>query len=256
MKDFNLGIVIPTYNEKDNISELLELVYEQCVRNKISTQVLVMDDNSPDGTADIVRGLSAKLNSDRFKLQVHVRPQKMGLASAYIQGFQMLKDKVDYLLSMDADLSHKPEYVSTFLSKANEGNDFVIGSRNIKGGGVENWPFYRVMISKAGSFYARTILGVKIFDFTGGYNLYRSDIFNKFDLNTVKAQGYLFQIEMKYSLAKHGYKFTEFPIIFPDRTRGKSKISKKIIIEAFIGVWGLRRKFSNISDQGEDEEEQ
>ena len=118
MKDFNLGIVIPTYNEKENISDLLGLVYEQAIRNKISTQVLVMDDNSPDGTADIVRELAGKLNTEKFKLQVHVRPKKMGLASAYIQGFQMLKDKVEYLLSMDADLSHKPEYIPTFLQKA------------------------------------------------------------------------------------------------------------------------------------------
>jgi dolichol-phosphate mannosyltransferase len=242
MKKYKLGIVTPTYKEKGNIAELVQRTHDACVKAGIKAVHLIMDDNSPDGTADEIRDWISKINDENYELRIHVRPGKMGLASAYTQGFEMIKDEAEYLLSMDADLSHKPEYIGELLSKAAEGYDLVIGSRNIPGGSVKGWKMLRILISRNGSRYTRTLLGVKIYDFTGGYNLYKTEIFDKLDLNTIKAQGYLFQIEMKYTVAKLGFKFAEIPIEFPDRTHGHSKISKKIIIEAFLGVPKLRFK--------------
>ncbi len=235
-----LGIVVPTYNEKDNISDLLNLIKENIAKLDVKTTVLVMDDSSPDGTADIVGQLQTELNGKNFEIKLKVREGKQGLATAYTQGFAIIQPDVDYLMSMDADLSHQPKYIKNFLAKAKEGFDLIIGSRYIQGGGVVDWGVVRKLISKMGSLYSKTILGVKINDFTGGYNMYKSELLNKKFLDGVKARGYLFQIEMKYRLAKQGVKFAENPIIFPDRTKGQSKISKKIIIEAFLGVWKLK----------------
>ena len=235
-----LGIVVPTYNEKDNISDLLNLIKENVAKLDAKTTVLVMDDSSPDGTADIVGQLQTKLNGKNFEIKLKVREGKQGLATAYTQGFAIIQPDVDYLMSMDADLSHQSKYIKNFLAKAKEGFDLIIGSRYIQGGGVIDWGVVRKLISKMGSLYSKTILGVKINDFTGGYNMYKSELLNKKFLDGVKARGYLFQIEMKYRLAKQGVKFAENPIIFPDRTKGQSKISKKIIIEAFLGVWKLK----------------
>jgi dolichol-phosphate mannosyltransferase len=235
-----LGIVIPTYNEKDNIIDLLGQIQQEVETNRIRTLVLVMDDSSPDQTGLAVEAFSKELNSEYLTVELKTRPQKSGLASAYKEGFKLLRDRVDYLMSMDADLSHKPEYLKNFIQEAQNGYDLVIGSRYIQGGGVRNWNLTRKFISKFGSFYARTILGVNIHDFTGGYNLYRSEIFRYVPLESIKADGFLFQIEMKYRLAKKTYKFIEIPIIFPDRTKGKSKMSKKIALEALLGVWRLK----------------
>lgn len=242
MKQFQLGIVIPTYNERDNISELLSQIHKECTQNNIKTLVLIMDDNSPDQTSKVAEETGAKLHSESFEVRVSVRPTKMGLASAYIQGFEKIKHEVEYLLSMDADLSHQPKYIKDFIGKAKEGYELVIGSRYVKDGGVKGWGKHRLLLSRGGSLYCRILLGVGINDFTGGYNLYASKMFDEFDINSIKAQGYLFQIEMKYNLVKRGYKFTEIPIVFPDRIHGVSKISKNIIVEALMGVVRLRFK--------------
>jgi len=209
---------------------------------KIACTALIMDDNSPDGTAQVVTNFIKENQSIYLELELKVRPGKMGLSSAYKQGFEYLKNGVEYLLSMDADLSHDPKYIPNFLNEAKKGYDLVIGSRYVNGGGVVNWGPVRKFISRFGSFYAGLILGGKINDYTGGYNFYKSSLFNSLDINRIQAQGYLFQIEMKYSFFKMGKKITEIPIIFHDRVDGKSKLSKSIVFEAFFGVPKLKFK--------------
>jgi dolichol-phosphate mannosyltransferase len=240
MPEYKLGIVVPTYNEKENILELLEKIQAQTDQNQIKTLVLIMDDNSPDGTAQVAQEYAKSLRSDFLRVLVHVRSGKQGLASAYKQGFAKIKDQVEYLLEMDADLSHQPKYFPEFVKLADSGYDLVIGSRYVSGGGVENWTWDRKLISRLGSLYAWMILWVNISDFTGGYNLYRAGVFDKLAIDSIQAQGYLFQIELKYKTARLGYKFTESPIIFPDRSRGQSKLSVSIFWEALFGVVKLR----------------
>ena len=240
MNKYQLGIVIPTYNESENIADLLYKIAEEVKIAEISTLVLVMDDNSPDGTSAIVQDLSSKISSSNFQVEIKVRPKKMGLASAYIQGFNQIMQRVEFLQEMDADFSHNPKYLKELVTQAKLWCDFVIGSRNIPGGGVEGWGPVRNLISKLGSLYAKLILGVNINDFTGGFNLYKAEVFQKLDLNSIKAEGYLFQIEMKYRAAKLGFKFTEVPILFVDRQKGKSKFNNKIVLEALLGVIRLR----------------
>jgi len=239
-KTFTLGIVVPTYKEKENITELLTQIKEEVEAHKIKTVVLVMDDNSPDGTADIVRAIIENNKSSFLSIRLHVRPGKMGLGSAYTTGLTMLQPESEYLQEMDADLSHRPQYLHVFLEKAQSGYDAVFGSRYVLGGGIENWGPVRKFISFGGSLYSRAVLGVGISDFTGGYNLYKATVFDTIKLDEIGAEGYLFQIEMKYKTARSGLKYTESPIIFPDRAQGKSKFDKRIFLEAITGVWKLR----------------
>lgn len=241
---YNLGIVIPTYNEKDNIVKMLDLLNSNLNNKGHKIIILIMDDSSPDGTSKIVQEYISNHKIEDITTELKVRAGKEGLATAYTQGFQYLIDNYnpEFLLSIDADLSHNPKYIIPMLEKITKENlDLVIGSRYVTGGGVENWGFVRKMLSKGGSIYAKTILGVAINDLTGGFNLYRSSIFKSIILDHIKARGYLFQIEMKYRTTKAGYKVSEYPIIFTDRINGKSKMSKKIILEALLGVWGLRK---------------
>lgn len=240
MPKYKLGIVIPTYNERDNLTELLEQIKEQSETHNIQTLVLIMDDNSPDGTAQLASQLLESLSSEHFVLKLQVRPGKQGLASAYKQGFALIKDEVEYILEMDADLSHQPKYFPKFVQLAEAGYDLVIGSRYLAQGGVDGWTWERRLISRLGSLYARVILWVNIRDFTGGYNLYRTTVFDKLSPATLRAEGYLFQIELKYKTAKLGFKFIETPIIFPDRKKGQSKMNSSIFWEAFFGVLKLR----------------
>jgi dolichol-phosphate mannosyltransferase len=238
MKKFELGIVIPTYNEKDNIGELLLSIKNTC--DGITTVVLVVDDNSPDGTAKVVQTLIEHVCTERFEIRLLNRASKMGLGSAYKQGFTLLMPEVKNLVSMDADHSHQPTYLPEFISISNEGYDLVIGSRYVDGGGVKNWALYRQILSKGASVYSKSLLWMNVNDLTGGYNLYKSEVFEKINLNSIRAEGYLFQVEMKYKIIKSGFKFFETPIVFPDRKKGKSKISRKIILEALVGVVRLR----------------
>lgn len=239
-KPFELGIVVPTYKEKENIAELLSLILKEVETHQIKTLVLIMDDNSPDGTADIVNNIIQFNQSQFLTIRIKVRPGKMGLGSAYTTGLTMLQPECEYLQEMDADLSHRPEYLHTFLNLARGGYDAVFGSRYVQGGGIENWGPIRKFISFGGSLYSRLVLGVNISDFTGGYNLYKSSVFDVIKLDKIRAEGYLFQIEMKYKTAKAGLLYTESPIIFPDRAQGKSKFDKRIFVEAITGVWRLR----------------
>lgn len=240
MKKYTLGLVVPTYNEKDNITVLLDALDMQIQKAGVNITLLIVDDGSPDGTGDIVQEYIDANKYPSLNLQLKRREGKQGLASAYIQGFQDIMEDCEYVQSMDADLSHDPKYISPMLEKAQSGYDCVIGSRYVKDGGVKGWGPSRMFISRMGSLYAQMILMTSVRDQTGGFNLYRVDALNVVDLNTIKAEGYLFQIEMKFNFSKNKLRIAEYPIVFVDRVRGASKISKKIIIEAFLKVPFLR----------------
>lgn len=236
-----LAIAVPTFNEKENIRNFILSVRETVIQQKdIETTLIIIDDNSPDGTGKIIDELAAKYNIPPFKISPIHRPKKLGLATAYIQAFKKaLKEKYDFVLTMDADFSHKPEYIPTFLKNIKD-YDLVIGSRNVSGGKVENWSLLRNIVSKGGSLYSRMILGVNVKDFTAGFVMYRRKVLESLYLDNIKSKGYSFAIEMKYRIIKKGFSCKEFPIIFPDRKFGKAKMSKKIFFEAMLRVWQLR----------------
>jgi len=226
-------VIIPTYNEKENI----EILIREILSLNLSLDILVIDDNSPDGTGQILRNLKSKIG----QLQVIHRDQKSGLASAYLKGFHYaLAQGYDYIFQMDADLSHQPKFLPLLWEKLQE-NDLVIGSRYIEGGGIVGWPWYRLFLSRFASFYARTILGVSIHDFTGGFNGYKREVLAKIDFDKIISQGYAFLLELKYKAVKKGFKAKEIPIVFIERRQGKSKISKRIIWEAAINCWRLKQ---------------
>ncbi len=239
---YKLGIVTPCYNESQNISQLLSQIDQVVCAAQIKTLMLIVDDASPDGTALIVKKIMQKNQSDFLDIKIFERTGKLGLGTAYIQGIGQIKDECDFVMEMDADLSHQPKYIVDFLSVADQNNlDLVIGSRYIDGGGIENWDIKRKAISRFGSLYAKTILSLNVNDFTGGYNMFRSSFITQINLlEQIESIGYLFQIEMKYRSIKAGAKFTEVPIIFPDRINGESKMSGSIIKEAAIGVFKLK----------------
>ena len=225
-------ICIPTYNEKENIERIIPAVLETLPK----AHILVIDDNSPDGTGDIVNGMAGK--DDR----IHVlhREEKEGLGRAYIAGFTWaLKRNYRYIFEFDADFSHNPKHLPEFIEKFNDA-DVVVGSRRVEGGGVENWGALRRFISWGGSTYAKTILGVPINDLTGGFNGFKREVLEKIGLDKLHISGYGFQIEIKYKSFKKGFKVVESPIVFPDREHGVSKMSKKIFFEAMLSVWKLR----------------
>lgn len=227
-------IIIPTYNEASNIPSLMQAIWKEVPE----THILVVDDNSPDKTADIVKDLQKDSAEKLFLLQ---RKGKEGLGTAYIAGFKWaLNHSYDQMIQMDADFSHNPRTLPEML-KTLQSSSFAIGSRYIKGGGTENWSFLRKCISKIGSFYARSILGVKIHDFTGGFNGWTSKVLKSLNLDTIKSQGYSFQIELKYQAVSAGFKPKEIPITFNERRSGQSKMSFKIILEAIFAVWKIRK---------------
>lgn len=225
-------IAIPTYNERDNIANLVRDIQGAAP----SADILIVDDNSPDGTGKIADDLAARDS------RVHVlhRPGKMGLGTAYIAGFHYaIEQGYDYVFEMDADFSHNPNYLPQFLALA-ENADLVIGSRYIKGGGTPNWAPLRKFISGGGNIFARAVLGIPVHDCTGGFRCYRTSALRRLNLNAVRAQGYAFQVEMAYNFWKSGYRIRELPIIFEDRRVGSSKMSRKIFLEAFL--WVLRTR--------------
>lgn len=231
----NMLVIIPTYNELDNI----EIILEQTFKLNLEIDILVVDDNSPDKTYAKVQEL---IDENIYDNQLHliVREQKDGLARAYITGFKYaLEREYKYIVEMDADMSHNPKYLLAFKENIKE-YDLVIGSRYVEGGGVVNWSFIRKLISFGGSFYARTILGIKIQDVTGGYKCFKREILESIDFDKLITAGYAFQIEMNYRSSIMGYKIKEVPIIFEDRVAGVSKMSKKIFVEALLKVIVLR----------------
>ena len=227
-------IIIPTYNESDNIEKLLDLIS----RTDPAAHVLIVDDNSPDRTYEIVERLMQTSYPGRLFLLK--RAGKLGLGTAYIAGFKWaLARDYDYIFEMDADFSHDPKYLPAFLA-AIEKHDLVLGSRYVPGGGLKNWGLLRKFISRGGSLYARTILGLSLRDLTGGFKCFRRQVLESIDLDAVKSNGYSFQIEMTYRARCKGFRICETPIVFEDRTAGKSKMSRKIFLEAVLMVWKLR----------------
>ena len=226
-------IVVPTYNESDNIRPLAQAIFENIPE---TVHLLVVDDGSPDGTGKICDELAAA-NS---RIHVMHRSGKMGLGTAYVAGFRWgLENGFDQLIEMDADFSHHPTYLPTML-KTLEGSDVAIGSRYVPGGGTKNWGIGRKILSRGGSFYARTILGVSIRDLTGGFNGWNRKVVEAVHIQTLRSDGYSFQIELKYRAVIKGFKITEFPIVFEDRKVGQSKMNKRIVFEALKRVWSFR----------------
>lgn len=226
-------IVTPTYNEKDNLQRFVD-----AVRGALpDADLMIVDDNSPDGTGAIADAIAAK---DSHVSVMH-RAGKLGLGTAYIQAFQQgLAKGYDRFFEMDADLSHDVRYLPDFVRALDDGADVVIGSRNIPGGGVEGWGLGRHVISKGGSLYSRTILGLGVKDLTSGYKAFTRRALEAIEIDSIHSNGYSFQIEMTYRALRKGMTVKEVPIIFVDRTAGKSKMSRRIFVEAIGVVWKLR----------------
>ncbi len=224
--------MVPTYNERENLSELIRRLEAL----DPGLHALVVDDDSPDGTGDLAEELAAT----RPWLRVLHRPGKTGLGTAYREGFRLaLKLGYEAVGEMDADLSHNPAYLPAML-KALEGADLVLGSRYVRGGGVRNWGALRRLISRGGSLYSQLVLGVGVHDLTGGFKLFRRELLESLDLDTVRSNGYSFQIEMTYRALRRGYRVVEVPIVFEDRRVGKSKLSRQVVLEATLMVPRLR----------------
>ena len=230
-------VIIPTYNEIENIEAILRAVFSQ----DKGFHVLVVDDNSPDGTAESVRALQGEFSESLFLLQ---RDKKNGLGMAYIAGFQWaLKKSYDYIFEMDADFSHNPnDLIRLYNACAMNGADIAVGSRYVKGITVVNWPLTRILLSYGASRYVRFITRMKVKDSTAGFICYKRAVLDAIDLNKVRFVGYAFQIEMKFKAYKKGFKIVEIPVIFKDRVKGKSKMSGSIISEAIFGVISLKLK--------------
>lgn len=226
-------VIVPTYKESENIEALARAVLQATPE---STHLLIVDDNSPDGTGEI----ADRLARETPRVQVLHREKKMGLGTAYVSGFRWgLEKGYKVLIEMDADFSHDPKYLPTVLQLMNE-YDFVVGSRNIPGGGTVNWGLGRKILSRGGSLYARMILGAPITDFTGGFNAWKRQVLDSVQYQTLRSDGYSFQIELKYRAFRQGFRFKEFPIIFEDRKVGQSKMSSRIVFEALLRVWSFR----------------
>lgn len=228
-------IVIPTYNEKENITRLIPEVLNQ----EKNAEILIVDDNSPDGTGSLVE----RVSEDNNRVHLLRRNGKMGLGSAYLAGFHhaLQRPDIDCIFEMDADFSHQPAYIPKFLD-AIESADVVLGSRYVKGGGVQNWALSRQILSRGGSAFSRMMLGLPVNDCTGGFRCYRRKVLQSLDLGTIGSEGFGFQVEMLHECNKRGYRIKEIPIVFPDRVQGTSKMSKNIVFEALYLV--CRLKFS------------
>jgi len=229
-------VIIPTYNECGNIENILDAV----MNLNADFHVLVVDDSSPDGTADLVRKKQVQ-----YPMLVHLleRKEKTGLGTAYIAGFRWaLKEGYDYIFEMDADFSHNPKDLVRLHRACVDGADMSVGSRYTKDGKVSNWPYSRVLMSYFASLYVRMILWIKVKDATAGFVCYRKEVLETINLDDIEFVGYAFQIEMKYATIRRGFKIVEVPITFIDRQVGQSKMSMNIFTEAFLGVLKMRFK--------------
>ncbi|MDD5230556.1 MAG: polyprenol monophosphomannose synthase [Candidatus Marinimicrobia bacterium] len=226
-------VIIPTYNEKENITTIIERLRAL----PIIVDILIVDDNSPDGTAEVVRNLQTN-DAHLFMLN---RPGKLGLGTAYVTGFRWaLERDYELILEMDADLSHNPDDVPRLISECENGYDLVIGSRYCNGVNVINWPIKRLILSYGANKYTRVVTGMPIKDATAGFKCYRRNVLEGINLSRVKSSGYSFQIEMHFRAWSAGYKIKEIPIIFVERSEGLSKMSKNIVWEAVFMVWKLK----------------
>ena len=226
-------VCIPTYNERENVEAITQAVLLADSR----VDVLVVDDNSPDGTGQ----LADRLSSMQSRIQVLHRERKQGLGRAYLAAFEWaLRRGYSYVLEMDADFSHHPKYLPQLIDAAEGGTDLVLGSRYVAGGGTVNWGFLRRKISQGGSWYARAILGIAVQDLTGGFKCFRRQVLETIDLPSVRSTGYGFQIELTYRTLRKGFAVKELPIVFEDRRVGQSKMDRKIFLEALAMVWKLK----------------
>lgn len=225
-------IVIPTYNEKDNIERLVAAIFEVVPR----VNILIVDDNSPDGTGDI----ADRLAKDDERVNATHRTGKLGLGTAYLHGFRWsLEHEYSAVFEMDADFSHQPRFLPDFLQSL-QTHDLVLGCRYMEGGGTENWHWTRQFISRGGNTYARMVLGLPFSDLTGGFKCFRTDVLKALDFDGIQQVGYGFQIELTWRTHQAGFRIGQVPIVFPDRTAGQSKMSSSIFMEAALGVWKLR----------------
>jgi dolichol-phosphate mannosyltransferase len=225
-------VIIPTFNEMENIPKLIPEVLSK----DEGIEILVVDDNSPDGTAAYIE----KLMQSNSKIHLIKRDYKMGLGTAYLTGFKYaLEHSFDYIFEMDADFSHNPKEIVNFLNEI-KNYDLVLGSRYISGVNVVNWPMRRLILSYSANVYTKIITGLHINDATGGYKCFRRKVLEAIDLDKIKSNGYAFQIEVTFKAWKKGFKIKEIPITFVDRVKGTSKMSNKIVREAVIRVWKLR----------------
>ena len=228
-------IIIPTYNEKENVVKMTQAI----MGLNLELSILFVDDNSPDGTSRLISDLVEKF-PDRVFLES--REEKQGLGTAYIHGFKWaLKRDYDYVFEMDCDFSHAPEDIIRLKHACEQGADLAIGSRYCKGGKVKNWPFKRIMMSYLASIYVRMILWIPIKDTTAGFKCYKAKVLETINLDQITFKGYAFQICMKYAALKHLFKVVEVPIVFIDRLHGESKMSAGIFKEAIWGVWKMRK---------------
>jgi len=227
-------VVIPTYNEAQNIPRLLP----EILRQSPALDVLVVDDNSPDGTARIVRSM----RETEARIHILERPGKMGLGTAYVAGFKFaLERDYEFVFEMDADFSHDPNEIPNFLAAAASA-DLVLGSRYTGGVRILNWPMQRLLLSYFANIYTRIMTGLRIDDATGGFKCFRRKVLASIDLDGIRSNGYAFQIEMSFKAWKKGFRISEVPIVFLDRQQGTSKMSKRIVYEAFFMLWKLRWK--------------
>ena len=236
--DPTVWLIIPTYNEASNLERIVRASLPELERAAPGIhRILVVDDNSPDGTGAIADALAAELAT----LEVLHRPGKSGLGQAYLAGFaRALDGGAERVIEMDADFSHDPRYLPALIG-ASEHADLVLGSRYIAGGGVRDWGVLRQLISRGGGIYARLILGIHVRDLTGGFKCIRREVLEAIDLPSVRAEGYVFQIEVTYRAVLAGFTVREVPIVFADRTAGKSKMSSRIALEAMLRVPTLKR---------------
>jgi dolichol-phosphate mannosyltransferase len=225
-------VCLPTYNEKENLEPILQAILAATPE----VDVLVIDDNSPDGTGQLADAFAAK----DARVKVLHRAGKQGLGKAYLAGFAWALERgYGLVLEMDADFSHDPRYLPVMLAKAKEA-DLVLGSRYVPGGGTVNWGLSRKLLSRGGSLYARTILGVAVRDLTGGFKCFRREVLEGIDLASVECSGYAFQIELTFRAVRRGFRVAEVPIVFVDRRVGHSKMSRRIVLEAIRKVWSIR----------------
>jgi len=225
----NISIIIPTYNEKENISKLIPQIFDVFTRNGINGSLIVVDDSSPDNTAKEVKKLK-----ERYSIRLIERKGKQGLGSAYITGFKKAIDLgSDIIFEMDADFSHDPEYIPEFV-KFMEDYDMVLGSRYIKGGKIENWALWRKIVSRGANFIAGLLLGLNVRDITTGYRAYKAEVLRRIDLDEIRSNGYAFQAEILFRVKEKDFEVKEIPIMFVDRKKGESKLSKTEIIRFFI----------------------
>lgn len=238
-------VVLPTYNEKENLTPMVDAL----LALPLSLRVLVVDDNSPDGTGALADQLAAQHEGQVVVLH---RAEKAGLGPAYLAGFQYAIDLgAEFIIQMDADFSHQPKYIPDLIDKLEQGYDLVIGSRFAPGGGVDqSWSRYRKLLSWfANGVYVRVLLGIPVSDATGGYRIWRRETLTGMGLDRIESNGYVFQVEMAYVAYRLGYRIAEIPIYFPDRERGKSKMGSHIVFEAAMRVWQLIYRHHSLNPQ-------